>query len=377
MRFFPIEIIRTIKDLYFSKSPQYIVFFVTSKCNARCKMCFYWKQIEESSQKQELSLEEIEKISLNLPRFYSLAISGGEPFLRNDLAEICKIFVKNNKIKHLSIPTNGLLTNSISSQTEEICKNSPKTKIEIEFSIDAMAEIHNEIRGVNNIFETAMLSIKKLSSLEKIYPNLRVKVNTTFSKFNQNNLLPLIDFLKNNLKLNRTNISILHGQARVKDSEDYDINLYKKAIDYLIKKQIASEKITLFDIIMISIKHRARELLIKAVEQKKYPLKCWALKKFIVIRETGDVYPCEPINDSLGNLRENNYSLSRLLKSDRAKNFIKNFNPNGCYCTWGCSVLNNILYSPYNLFRALLLSLGYKFKILKRQNENFINQSSN
>ncbi len=195
MRF---SLIKTIKNLYFSSFPPYVVFFVTSRCNSRCKMCFYWKQIEESPQKKELTIEEIQKISTNMPEFYSLAISGGEPFLRDDLTEICKTFVRNNKIGHLSIPTNGLLTNSIISQTEDICKNSPKTKVEIEFSIDGPARIHDDIRGIKNNFEIAMNGMKKLIELEKIHHNLTVKVNTTFSKFNQNNLCELIDILPGN-----------------------------------------------------------------------------------------------------------------------------------------------------------------------------------
>ncbi len=359
MHFSPLK---TIKNLYFSSFPPYVVFFVTSRCNSRCKMCFYWKQIEESVQKKELTLEEIKKISKAMPEFYSLAISGGEPFLRNDLAEICKTFAKNNRISHLSIPTNGLLTESIISQSEDICKNSPKTKIEIEFSIDGPAKIHDEIRGVKGNFEIAIKGIKKLMGLEKIYPNLSVKINTTFSGFNQNSLIELIDFLKNELKLNRTNISLLHGRARLKEAEDYDINLYEKTIEYLIKKQIAMRPIGWFDALLIGVKHRARELLIKTVKDKKYPLKCRALKKFIVIRETGEVYPCEPIDNSIGNLRENDYSVPVLLNSEKGKNYIKNFPVKNCYCTWGCSVLNNILYSPQNLLKAFFISLGYKFK---------------
>ncbi len=359
MQFSPLK---TIKNLFFSSFPPYVVFFVTSRCNSRCKMCFYWKQIEESAQKNELTTEEIKKISKNMPEFYSLAISGGEPFMRNDLAKICQAFIQNNKISHLSIPTNGLLTESIIGQTKDICEISPQTRVEIEFSIDGPAKIHDEIRGVKNNFETAMATIKKLAELEKIYPNLKIKINTTFSKDNQNHINELTDFLKDNLQINRTNISIMHGQARVKESENYDITLYEEAVDYLIKKQIVDKSISWFDILILSIKHQARKLLIRAVKNKKYPLKCWALKKFIVIRETGDVYPCEPLNKPIGNLRENNYSLPGLLNSEKGRNYIRNFSSKNCYCTWGCSVLNNILYSPLNLFKVFLLSLKYKLK---------------
>jgi len=45
----------------FQKTP-YLIFFVTAKCNSRCKMCFYWKNL--SKKQNELKLEEIEKILL-------------------------------------------------------------------------------------------------------------------------------------------------------------------------------------------------------------------------------------------------------------------------------------------------------------------------
>ena len=50
------------KSLLKLNFPSYVIFFITSKCNARCRFCFYWKNIEESDKKKELDLEEIEKI---------------------------------------------------------------------------------------------------------------------------------------------------------------------------------------------------------------------------------------------------------------------------------------------------------------------------
>lgn len=350
--------IRVIKDLYFSNFPPYVVFFVTAKCNARCKMCFYWQQIEKSSEKKELTLDEINKISKKMPRFYSLAISGGEPFLRNDLAQIGKIFALNNQVRHISIPTNGLLTKSILEQTRDLCLSFPQTRVEIEFSLDGTQNIHDEIRNVPGIFNQAIKSIEQLIELEKELPNLRVKINTTFSKLNQNNIVELIDFIKNNLGVSRAGISVLHGAARQKEVQNYDLELYKKAVDYLIKKRITSDKINFFDILMISIKHQARNLLIRAIEKNKYPLKCHALKKFLVINEAGLVFPCEPVNVPLGSLRENDYSILKILSSKKARAF----SAQNCYCTWGCSVLNNVLYSPFNLFAIFIISFKYFLK---------------
>ena len=91
MRFSIKQAIQTGRDLYLTGFPPYVVFFVTSRCNARCKMCFYWQQIDKAASQKELSLEEIKNISSQVPAFYSLAISGGEPFCQPaPLADIAR-----------------------------------------------------------------------------------------------------------------------------------------------------------------------------------------------------------------------------------------------------------------------------------------------
>ena len=47
---------------------------------------------------KELTINEIEKISQSLGRILFLLPTGGEPFLRDDIAEIVHIFYRNNKV---------------------------------------------------------------------------------------------------------------------------------------------------------------------------------------------------------------------------------------------------------------------------------------
>ena len=63
--------------------------FVTSVCNARCAHCFY----PINAGKNELTLEEIEKLTRTLPPIRLLLIGGGEPFLRRDLPEIIRLYL--------------------------------------------------------------------------------------------------------------------------------------------------------------------------------------------------------------------------------------------------------------------------------------------
>ncbi len=43
----------------------------------------------------------------------------------------------------------------------------------------------------------------------------------------------------------------------------------------------------------------------------------------LIISERGEVRPCEILNDSLGNLREYNYDMQQLMKSQKVKEMQK------------------------------------------------------
>ena len=100
--------------------PSYVVLFVTARCNANCKMCFYKDNMAKSSGDKELTVEEYEKISKGIKLINILGISGGEPFLRDDLAEIVKVFYKNCSPSVLDLPTNGFFIQKILDETGRV-----------------------------------------------------------------------------------------------------------------------------------------------------------------------------------------------------------------------------------------------------------------
>ena len=75
---------------------------VTYRCNARCNMCS--RYLAPSRPEEELTLETIRK----LPRMYFTNITGGEPFIREDLPEIVRERYK--KSDRIVISTNGFFT---------------------------------------------------------------------------------------------------------------------------------------------------------------------------------------------------------------------------------------------------------------------------
>jgi len=116
-------VLRLIKKYFWRRrlSPEYVILIATSNCNLRCKHCFLWQKnpygwgnLDQG--KNDLTLEEIEKISLSMADFFFLNLGGGEPFIRKDLPKIAEAFYRNNHNQNLLIPTNGTLNNMIGSR---------------------------------------------------------------------------------------------------------------------------------------------------------------------------------------------------------------------------------------------------------------------
>ena len=87
-----------------------VILFVTSRCNAFCKTCFYH---EELNQPGDLTFAQIEKISQTMPADNGSLVSGGEPTLRRDVPDIIDTFVTNNGVERVIIPTNGLIKSRV------------------------------------------------------------------------------------------------------------------------------------------------------------------------------------------------------------------------------------------------------------------------
>ena len=124
---------------------------VTYRCNAMCNMCNAWEHPTKAS--EEIGLDVIEK----LPQMFFCNITGGEPFVRQDLPEIVGVLRK--KTKRIVISTNGYFTNRII----ELCKK--YSDIGIRISIEGLAKANDEIRGIPNGFDKGLRTLLELRAM--------------------------------------------------------------------------------------------------------------------------------------------------------------------------------------------------------------------
>lgn len=125
---------------------------VTYRCNAKCHMCNTW--FHPTEQDKEISPEVIAKLPSGL-KFIN--ITGGEPFLRKDLAQIIEVAL--NKTERLVISTNGYYTSEILS----LAKRFPQIGVRI--SIEGLPEANDRLRGIPNGFDHGLRSLLELRAL--------------------------------------------------------------------------------------------------------------------------------------------------------------------------------------------------------------------
>lgn len=272
---------------------------VTYHCNSRCKMCNIW-QIQNPL---NLDMKAIENLS---PHLKYINISGGEPFLRPDLPELIEEIKKRNKEVKIIISSNGLASDLIKSQMEKIIKIDPTIGVRI--SIDGLKEKHEEIRGVQGIYDQDMKTIENLRDLG--IKNLGISF--TLMDSNVNDLLPVYKWAEEN--------NLQFAMALVQNSDIY----FKKddnELTFIKKASVALNKIVEDELKSFNPKRWGRAYydygLKVYAESGKRLLKTGAALDSLFVDVDSKVYPSNLINEELGDLKEK--SLDNIWKSKKAQ----------------------------------------------------------
>ena len=342
---------RHIGSIFTKKHPIHLTFFITRRCNAQCPFCFYLTDEDNAAEANaELSVDEIRKMSSTLGNLLWLAFSGGEIYLREDLPEISRVFYENNKPAIMLFPTNGLLPERIRNMTEQILKDCPKSTIAVKLSLDSLNETHDRLRNTPGSFAKTIETYLQLKGLLGRYANFELGVNTVFCSDNQDEMDKIIDFVSGMESIKTHTISLVRGNLADKAFMNVDMLKYRHAIERLEQnlKKRESSKTYRFRGARIKAAQDViqRELIFETVGRQKRLIPCYAGSLNLVLTENGEVYPCETLKRSFGNIRAYGYSMPKLLASDRAKAVVNAIRDGQCYCTHECYLMTNILFNP-------------------------------
>jgi MoaA/NifB/PqqE/SkfB family radical SAM enzyme len=331
----------------FSRLPTQLVFFVTARCNARCAHCFYWNEIENADRARELSLEEIEKIAKGFGHVKLLSLTGGEPTLRKDLPQIAQIFRKHNGLEHVSVHTNGLRSGEIVDLVRRMARDNPEVEINIAVSIDGFESTHDELRGIPGLFQSCLTTLSGLIRAKASFSNLNVTVNSCFTRTNQDELKGLIDYFSTRFELDGFYVSLVRGHTKDPSLRAIDLGKYREVIQHRQNSSIASKRYKNFPLASFkqTLEFLTPELVIETIEREKTVYPCTAGKGLVVIDQYGEVSPCEMLTKKFGNLRDADYSISRLLRSVHGRSVRKFISDRNCACTWECAQINSTIFN--------------------------------
>jgi MoaA/NifB/PqqE/SkfB family radical SAM enzyme len=324
----------------------FLIFFVTGQCNARCHHCFYWNNL--GADHVGLSLEKIEKTARSMPPFRTLLLSGGEPTLRKDLPQLIDIFRRHNGIETVDIPTNGLLPDRIAGLAEEVLANNPSLhQVSFNLSIDGFADTHDQIRGVPGNFERSLATASQLRELKAEYPQLRVVVNSVICADNYQEIAEFAQHIHDQELFDNHFFEIIRGsppEERIRDVPPHALKvIYDRILpiqeSYLRRNKWAkySFPMTLWrqvaDMGRLIQQYRTQWQVHSADAKWSFP--CQAGEAIAVIDYNGDVRVCE-LRDAAVNLSQHDYDFSRVLDTPIMLSERTAAKSHACDCTHVC-----------------------------------------
>lgn len=293
--------------------PTDVSIITTYRCQMRCKMCNIWEN--PTDRKQEITPEDLEI----LPSFKFVNITGGEPFVRNDLEELVEVMYK--KSDRIVISTSGWHTKKILKMAERF------PNIGIRVSIEGLSQKNDDLRGREGGFDRGLktlLGLKEMGVTD-------IGFGQTVSNRNSGDLIPLYQLSKELGMEFATaafhNSYYFHRDDNHIHEKETVINDFHELIERLLKENNPKAWFRAFFNLG----------LINYINDGKRMLPCQAGTANFFIEPYGDVYPCNGLEErywkkSMGNIR-NVDTFEELWFSDAAREVrqLVNTCPKNCW----------------------------------------------
>jgi MoaA/NifB/PqqE/SkfB family radical SAM enzyme len=326
-------------------TPPILTFFVTSRCNSHCRHCFNWRRLNT---KEDLPLDRIISLSRSMGPVYNLIVSGGEPYLREDLADIIEAFYRNNKLEKLQISSNGLLPERVESMTLRILEKCPGVRLALHLSIDGPAELHDLLRGVAGGFDKVCETYDRLAPLKAGRPNLQIYPTATATNENIESLMELPGYIE--VRMPHADgfvVGFMRGTPKER-SVHLPSATKLRELDKKVGKCF-SHKRSWKDRVLL---RQLTSLRMRTLEQRRQLVPCVAGQLVGVLYENGDLANCEMLDRvaTVGDMEFRRAWSSPEMRAQRNKIIA----PGKCHCTHECFLTPSLLYNPFALARFTL-----------------------
>jgi MoaA/NifB/PqqE/SkfB family radical SAM enzyme len=366
------QFVNLIRSTKRGRSLGTVIFFITSRCNAKCETCFYH---EELNRPGDMTFEQIERVSRTMPAITDLWLSGGEPTLRHDADDIIRLFVENNGVRRLIIPTNGLLKGRTFSLVDNALSLNSELHLYLNVALDGYGETHDRVRGVPGNWARTLDCIRSLYPLkEKYAERFRLNVNTVVCAENYAEVPALADFMWENFRLDGHYFNIVRGETKAGAGikhvpaevlpEMYArvAALTKRYGERMFAADDAATRFVKSVAYVGAITTHYRTQHANFATPTPWPFPCTAGETTAVIDYNGDVRACE-LREKFASLADFDYDFGRLWESEgRGEELAQIDEGRACWCTHVCFIHDSMRHSR----RALLYDVPKNFLTRER-----------
>jgi MoaA/NifB/PqqE/SkfB family radical SAM enzyme len=347
-------------------------------------MCFYANDMAQKA--PDLTFDEIKKLSETAGRFNRLWLSGGEPTLREDLPEIIEMFYKNNHIKDINFPSNGIKHDLLIEWLKRIRKNCPDCNISISISFDGFGSTHDAQRGIPSFYHAAR-ALKLIDDNFRDDGKIIKNIATVITKYNVEEILDFTAWVYGRFNVSTHTIEAARGMTRedgVKVLTEQSLREIQDAVApyYMLYAKRIGEGMSGFARMITKYFYvglmRAMYNIRASNLDKPTPwnMDCTAGETTLVLDYDGRFRSCE-LRPPIGTVQEYNYDVQAIMGSEAMKKEIEAIGHGykaNCWCTHGCWIMSSITFNPGKMLSLLRKSYRETKKLYKPVtiDENFL-----
>ncbi len=285
---------------------------LTYRCPMRCVMCNIWKNPTNS--KEEIKASDLR----SLPKLKFINLTGGEPFIREDLPEIVEECYKHTS--RIVISTSGWFEDRIIALAQRF------PNIGIRISIEGLSDKNDELRGREGGFDKGLRTLLRLKDMGV----KDIGFGCTVSNNNSSDMLSLYQLSKS-LGMEFATAAFHNSYYFHKDdnkitNKDRVISDFKQLVEWQLQEKHPKSWFRAFFNLG----------LINYIEGGRRMLPCEAGSANFFIDPWGEVYPCNGLEckywkESMGNIHKDDFvTIWNSKQAERVRSLVRTC-PKNCW----------------------------------------------
>jgi len=336
---------------------------VTYSCPSRCLTCDIWQKKVEN-----LTVDEYAKIFPTVEHVpIWVTVSGGDQFLREDLAEIVQLIKAQIDPKIVNIPMNGIITERIFSLLPKIAEHTRGSQLVLNLSVDEIGTEHDRLRGAPGNWDKLLGVAELIRDLKSTYGHITLGVHSVISTHNVARIPEIAREARRIFQPDSYITEVAENRVELKTMDKHitpTADEYERAVAHLKETVRQHRSRSPVARLVQSLRLEYYDLATRILAEKRQVIDCYAGWASAHLAPDGNLWGCCTRAESMGNLRDYGYDFRTVWRGPAANAFRESVKNHECACPLANASYTNLLLDAPSLARVSAnmagLSIGDK-----------------